>query len=93
MLQVLTVLGLREGDLLGVGVGTEVLDDGVAEFGPDSRVAREIVEEPAEEGGCCVAPGEEDIEELAAQFDWVCSPSLVSDDDPGQGSGGHPAHH
>lgn len=71
MLEVGAALERGEGDVARVGVGAEVGDDGGAEFLEDLRVTQELVEEPGEQRGGGVAAGEEDVEELGAEFDGV----------------------
>lgn len=71
ILEVLARLEGSEGEVLGVGVGAEVLDDDFAQLVEDIRVAGEHEEGPAKQGGSGITTGEEDVEQLAAEFDGV----------------------
>ncbi len=68
VLQVLRTLQGAKGNVSGVLVGAEGVDDGLTEFCEDFGVAQELVEEPGEQRGGCVAAGEEDVEHLSTEF-------------------------
>lgn len=71
VLEVLAGFEAGEGDWLWAVVGTEGVDDGLAEFLEDGWVAGEKEGAPAQERGGGVTTGEEDVEELGAEFDGV----------------------
>lgn len=71
VLQVLAGFEGGEGDVLRVGIGAEVLDDGLAQLLEGIWVPCEHHDGPAEQGGSSVTASEEDVEELRAQFDRV----------------------
>ena len=71
VLEVLARLEGSEGEVLGVGVGAEVLDDDFAQLVEDIRVASKHEEGPAEQRGGGITTGEEDVQQLAAEFDGV----------------------
>lgn len=71
VLEVLAGFKGGKGDIRRVVVSAKCLDDGLAELGEDFWVAKELVEGPGEEGCGCVAAGEQDVQELGAEFDGV----------------------
>ncbi len=71
MLELSARLEALEGDVAGVGVGAKLGEDGGAEAVVDGGVSDEQVEGPAEQGGGGVAAGEEDVEDLRAEFDGI----------------------
>jgi hypothetical protein len=71
VLQVGAALEGGEGNVLRVVVGAELVDDGGAQLLEDLGVADQFVHEPAEQRRRGVATGEEDVEELGAEFDGV----------------------
>lgn len=71
VLEVLAGFEAGKGDGLRAVVGAEGVDDGLAEFLEDGWVAGEEERAPAEEGGGGVTTGEEDVEELGAEFDGI----------------------
>lgn len=64
-------LEVGEGDVMGGGVGAEFREDGGAQGVEVVRVAGEEEDAPRQERGSGIATGEEDVEELGAQFDGV----------------------
>lgn len=71
VLQVLAGLEGTERDVPGLVVGAEFVDDGLAEFLENVRMAGEQKNSPAEQGGGGVASSQEDIEELRAKLNRV----------------------
>lgn len=71
LLQVRAGLEGGKGDILGVLVGAEVGDDGLAQLAEDLWVAGEQQGGPAQQRGGGIAAGEQDVEQLGAQLDWV----------------------